>query len=415
MAGVFFLKVLSVVQSWSPPRSVSRRAWFSQTLAIVTTTTASSPSIAQDELPSFLRDFTTLAPLGKKTTSQKTTGLSLDELAQRLTRDLTVGATGKGSYFLTGDLSKDIFRDDCVFDDPTNRVSSLSQYQTALKILFDPSDSVVELVAPLTVDNTERTITGRVRSRGYLKLPWHPYVKAYEADITYRVDDAGLIASQEQTWTKSASEALQETFTPSLIEPPPRSTRLPSPDEPTQVTQLFDKVNGRRPKEYTREERFEIAQLIDEIAQLGETTNDTTYDRDLLPGTWIEAYVQGGLTEENSGGFDFNENFQIFSEDNSVVTVDQIFGSWLDMRVIGSLQEVQDPAEFTMTSSLPKRFQSDLQERIVCIGGNQNCLVMPMQGEGLFDSVYLGERLRIGNSGGVVVVQIRLDGQHSNV
>ena len=39
-----------------------------------------------------------------------------------------------------------------------------------------------------------------------------------------------------------------------------------------------------------------------------------------------------------------------------------------------------------------------------------------IQGEGLFDSLYLGERLRIGqniNGGGAQVVQIRLDEKDS--
>ena len=41
-----------------------------------------------------------------------------------------------------------------------------------------------------------------------------------------------------------------------------------------------------------------------------------------------------------------------------------------------------------------------------------NCISLPISGEGLFDSLYVGERLCIGqniNGGGARIVQIRLD------
>jgi hypothetical protein len=197
-----------------------------QTSSSTTSTSSSTP--AMNELPSFLRDYTNLAPLGqqKAFAGRKSVGLPLQELAERLTRDLTVGANGRGGSFLTGDLSMDIFLDDCTFEDPTNRVASLSQYQRALTVLFDPETSYVDIVTPLAVNEDEGTITGRLRSGGYLKLPWRPYIKPYETTITYTVDrKTGLIARQDQSWSISASEALRETFTPSVVNPPPKSTR----------------------------------------------------------------------------------------------------------------------------------------------------------------------------------------------
>jgi hypothetical protein len=182
--------VAATCQAWSP--ILSRRNWLTQTVnagVVITGASLFPPdACAQDELPSIIRDYTYLAPLGKPETSPKTTGLSLSDLASRLTRDLTAGATGQGSYFLTGDLSTEIFKDDCEFVDPTNRVSSLSRYQKALRIIFDPSQSIAQLVTPLTIHEEQRTISGRLRSRGFLQLPWRPYVKAYETDIVYSVD-----------------------------------------------------------------------------------------------------------------------------------------------------------------------------------------------------------------------------------
>ena len=79
-----------------------------------------------------------------------------------------------------GDISTEIFRDNCEFTEPTNSVSSLRKYQKALTILFNPEQSFVELVEPLKVDATEREITGRIRSGGTLLLPWNPKISPYE-------------------------------------------------------------------------------------------------------------------------------------------------------------------------------------------------------------------------------------------
>jgi hypothetical protein len=389
-------------------KSSSRRTWLKRTFQGILIGTTINSANAQDELPLFLRDFTALAPLGTPLEeSNKSLGLSLAELATRLTRDLTEGATGQGGYFLTGDLSKDIFRDDCVFVDPTNRVSSLSQYQRALRILFDPSQSSISLLGELSVNEKERTISGRLRSRGVLQLPWKPYINAYETDIVYRIDENGLICQQEQQWSKSASQALKETFTPTLLEPPPKSTRLATAREPGGVSKLFDYINGRRPNEYTQEERFEIAALIDKIATKAQAED---FQRELLPGKWILAYLQPG---PDGGGidrripfpeFDFNNNYQVFGRD-SVVNVGELLGPLAEVRVEGDLQE-DDPS----SARVPKRFQAHIQGGKLCV--SDKCIRLPIQGEGLFESVYLGERLRIGknlNGGGARVIQLRLD------
>ena len=178
---------------------------------------------------------------------------------------MTVGATGQGGYFLSGDLSTDIFRDDCIFLDPTNEVASLSQYQRALRILFDPNESIVQLLSPLAVNEETRTISANIRSRGFLQLPWKPYVTAYESVVQFFVDENGLVSRQSQTWSKSASQALKESFTPTLFTPPPKSNISAASNEPLEVSKLFEALNGRRAMEYSQEEHFEIDSLIDEV------------------------------------------------------------------------------------------------------------------------------------------------------
>lgn len=169
----------SFVLGWSRP-ALDRRTWFTQILlSHLALAPPAAAATASGELPMALRSYTKLAPLHKNNksaeqrnnaTAAKSYHLPLDEIASRLTSDLTVGATGQGSYIVTGDLSDDIFRDTCSFIDPTNKVDSLQQYQRALTILFDPVTSSVDLLEPLTVNKVDSTITGRYRCRGTLKF-----------------------------------------------------------------------------------------------------------------------------------------------------------------------------------------------------------------------------------------------------
>jgi hypothetical protein len=143
------------------------------------------------------------------------TRVDADALLETLTRDVAVRR-----YFVTGDLTEEIFANDCRFIDPTTNVVGLARYLRALRALFDPARSDVALVGELR-RTSPNTIEGDYRAEGYLKLPWNPRVPPYEGHIVWTIhpDDgserAGLIVEQRQTWNISGAEALRETFTPS--------------------------------------------------------------------------------------------------------------------------------------------------------------------------------------------------------
>ena len=394
-------------------------------------------------------------------------GRTLQDVATQLTVDLTMGSHGEGGYFLTGDLTRELFKDDCVFEDPTTSVNNLDKYQNVLKkFLFEPPPkSSVELLGPLQIDETSRTISGRLRSRGYLKLPWKPYIKAYETTITYTVNDDGLISKQSQYWSKPASTALLETFTPSWTDPPPKSSlgsssnsKLFLENEPAPVKKLFEYVNGRRPNEYSDEERSEIDDLITQIVSL--PPKDIIQSSKSLSGKWILSYLQPG--RDGAGidrripfpEFDFNDNYQVFSfpeqvsreEESSslsssssssssgrITNVGQLLGPLITVEVSGDVQELKmiNDVDGEMTSRSPsdttKRYIANINGGKLCLSpspppppppsssqpsnSNVACAKLPIQGEGIFDSIYVGPRLRIGqniNGGGARVVQIRL-------
>ncbi|KAL3803673.1 hypothetical protein HJC23_003727 [Cyclotella cryptica] len=381
---------------------LSRRGWISKIGLISSSTALLKPTTAEAAVD--VRQYTALAPLGRPTsTGSKSTGLPISEVASRLSHDLVEGSSGKGGYFISGDISTDIFRDDCEFTDPTNSVSSLTRYKNALQILFDPEQSFVELLG-MEVDESNHEIRARIRSGGVLQLPWKPFIPPYESTIKYAIDEDGLIARQIQDWSIPASQALVETFTPSTFSPPFSNLSRPQ-NEPKEVTDLFNLVNGHRPDSYTQEVKLRIDTLIDLIVG-----SQYEWHKEDLDGTWALAYLQPGPT---GGGIDrripfpdlpFNNNYQTFTQ-NTVTNIGELFGSLLTIRVGGSLLE-----EDERSTSTPKRFKANIDRGGLCVG-EEKCIPLPITGDGLFDGVYLGKRLRIGqnlNGGGARVVQVRV-------
>jgi hypothetical protein len=150
-----------------------------------------------------------LAPLGGvKPVGGEKRRLPIDEVARIIERDLS-----EGQYFVTGNLTREVFDDRCRFVDPTNDVVGLSRYLTALGLLFDPATSEVtvrsvEVTSPTTIESVGTL-------EGYLRFPWHPKVDKYTYSMTHRVDpETGLIVEQSQTWDISGVKAIAETFTP---------------------------------------------------------------------------------------------------------------------------------------------------------------------------------------------------------
>jgi hypothetical protein len=288
--------------------------------------------------------------------------------------------------------------------------------------------------------------------------PWNPYVKAYETTIRYTLDPAtGLVARQDQEWTKDALEALKETFTPSWNGTPPKSFRTKAERgefEPEIVTALFGVVNGRRPNEYSVEERREIDARIETIVAMNNANANANANESAsasatgnapgLAGTWVLVYLQQG--PEGAGidrripffpDFDFNDSFQVFSSNDDagsttvvdkVTNIGQVLGSLADVRVSGSLRELAatNNGSRTTSSKTKRRFEANIEGGRLCFGtsvipnagkqaisSNDYCPIdLPMiKGQGIFDSLYLGDRLRIGqniNGGGARVVQVRL-------
>lgn len=61
----------------------------------------------------------------------------------------------QGQYYVTGQLTRSAFTEDCVFIDPTTNVAGVERYTTAVAALFDADASKAELIS-LEVSLTKR-------------------------------------------------------------------------------------------------------------------------------------------------------------------------------------------------------------------------------------------------------------------
>ncbi|OLP93070.1 Adenylosuccinate synthetase [Symbiodinium microadriaticum] len=106
---------------------------------------------------------------------------------------ITASCLCKGKYILTGNLTTAIFANDCRFVDPNNAVTGLAQYRQALALLFDPSESFLNLEDVSVVDGG---IQAKYVAGGTLKLPWRPRIEPWSGSIQYTLTSDGLIGSQ---------------------------------------------------------------------------------------------------------------------------------------------------------------------------------------------------------------------------
>ena len=126
--------------------------------------------------------------------------------------------TDKG-YYITGRLSTELYRDDCLFDgpDPDMPVRGLRKYLNAASQLFETRSSTAVLL-DLQHDKETDLITAKWKMQGVLRLPWKPALPEWHGTTTYHRDDEGLIYRHSETWELSVAEAFLKTLWPTLAD-----------------------------------------------------------------------------------------------------------------------------------------------------------------------------------------------------
>jgi hypothetical protein len=102
-------------------------------------------------------------------------------------------------------MSRSIYADDCRFRDPTTDVRGLKRYILAVSNLFEPSTSRAGLLSIAIKSDTEIEIEWVLE--GTLKLPWKPYIPPIRGTTTYSLNQEGLVATHDETWSVSAVAA----------------------------------------------------------------------------------------------------------------------------------------------------------------------------------------------------------------
>lgn len=143
----------------------------------------------------------------------KRCNLELVELSDIIARDW---GSGKG-YYITGLLTSEIYRNDCLFDgpDPDMPVKGLRKYLSYTSQLFDRKKSKAELV-DFTIDEINRQIKAKWRLEVVLNLPWHPSVKAWTGSTTYCFDENNLVQSHVESWDIAVMDAFVSALFPQL-------------------------------------------------------------------------------------------------------------------------------------------------------------------------------------------------------
>jgi len=152
----------------------------------------------------------------------------------------------EGQYYVTGRLPPGLFKDDCVFIDPTTRVVGAQKYATVVASLFDAAHSRADLlsIAPggrgpgADEDDSPQTVVLRWRLEGRLALPGNPPVKAYTGTTTYSLDDGGAVVEQLERWDITAADAFASSFLPSW------AWRGAPPAPPAEVLRMQEQGQG---------------------------------------------------------------------------------------------------------------------------------------------------------------------------
>jgi Uncharacterized conserved protein (DUF2358) len=144
----------------------------------------------------------------ERTGQTKSVGLSMESLAAIVRNDWRED-THKG-YYITGRLTPEIYRDDCLFDgpDPDMPVRGLRKFLNAASQLFDAKDSRCQL---LSLEVQGSVIVAHWIMNGTLRLPWRPKLPQVSGTTVYHFDGNGLVQRHEETWDLTAVEAFLKT------------------------------------------------------------------------------------------------------------------------------------------------------------------------------------------------------------
>ncbi|GAB5358509.1 hypothetical protein AAMO2058_000464300 [Amorphochlora amoebiformis] len=127
----------------------------------------------------------------------KRTGLSREEVRDILQEDYAIRRS-----FVTGDISEEIYADNCKFTDPFQVTNGIETYMKAVKVLFNQEESKFRLVEPMSI-NKDGKILAKWEAEFVTKVPFTLKFAPYSGTTTLTVNDDGLVVDHFETWNSS--------------------------------------------------------------------------------------------------------------------------------------------------------------------------------------------------------------------
>jgi len=137
---------------------------------------------------------------------------------RQLTAKLREDFSERG-YLFTGEISSEIYDDDCVFTDPTLSFVGLETFernlaalQPILNVLLGDDRRVILRKGP-ELNRRDQSVEAQWRMSGAIRLPWKPRIELNGATkFSYDPSRKGRIVRYDETWEISAADALLQLF-----------------------------------------------------------------------------------------------------------------------------------------------------------------------------------------------------------
>jgi hypothetical protein len=202
----FYLKAMKIKCPFMKRRSLDFIEWLAAIQVPTVEKSKAMPYLVQVDLKH--RQAT------QKITSTAT--LTIEEVAHAIEKDwVPPEAIGKG-YYISGKFNESLYRVDCFFDgpDPDMPVHGLHKYMLATTNLFNYRHSRADVIAPIIINDIEKTIAVSWKIEGIINLPWKPRIKPWTGKTIYHLDDDGLIIKHLETWDIPVWEAYLSAIFP---------------------------------------------------------------------------------------------------------------------------------------------------------------------------------------------------------
>mmetsp|Transcript_10527 Transcript_10527/g.16161 ORF Transcript_10527/g.16161 Transcript_10527/m.16161 type:complete len:273 (+) Transcript_10527:97-915(+) len=137
--------------------------------------------------------------------------LSMEETLERIQLD------NDRSYFLSGEVDKLIYDDQCTFSDPFVAFDGRDRFVDNLANLGSFITNYDAKMLDYAVDSTTSTVNTKVMVKLELNLPWKP-VLAWPWGVKYTIDsDTNLITTHAESWDIEAWEGVKQIFRKATI------------------------------------------------------------------------------------------------------------------------------------------------------------------------------------------------------